>query len=286
MNKNTFFSPKKSININGHLIDLSIPKVMGILNVTPDSFYDGGTYTSEKDILIQAGKLLSEGADFIDIGAVSTRPLAQEIDEEDELQRLLPALKSIKKEFPEAIISVDTYRASIAEKAVEYGAHMINDIGGGTLDTNMFAAIAKLNVPYILMHIQGTPQTMQKEPLYKSVVEDVAYFFSQQINQLKNLGVKDVILDVGFGFGKTLEHNYSLLKHLNYFQLFEMPLLAGISRKGMIYKPLATTPAEALNGTITANTIALLNGASILRVHDVKPAVEAITIVKQVTDAV
>ncbi len=268
------------INCNGNLIDITTPKVMGILNITPDSFYDGGKYKDLDAMLHQTEKMLQEGATFIDIGAYSSRPNAEHIDELKELDRILPLLKALFKEFPQILISIDTFRSKVAKECVESGACMINDISGGTMDSAMFMTIAKLQVPYILMHMQGTPQTMQVNPTYKDVTSDILYYFSKKVSELRALNVNDIILDVGFGFGKTLEHNYELLQKLPLFKSLELPLLAGLSRKSMLYKLLDTTPEKALNATTAANTIALLNGASILRVHDVKEATEAIKIVE------
>mgnify|MGYP000403664340 FL=1 len=268
-----------TINCNGSLIDLSIPKVMGILNITPDSFYDGGKYKNKSEILIQTEKMLSDGATFIDIGAYSSRPGAKHISEEEELQRIIPVVKLLIEKFPGILISVDTFRSKVAKETIEIGAALINDISGGKMDENMFKTIAELQVPYILMHMQGTPQNMQKNPSYKNVTKDLISFFAAQIFELRQLQVKDVIIDVGFGFGKTLVHNYQLLKDLALFKSLDTPVLAGISRKSMLYKPLNSSAQEALNATTSANTIALLNGANILRVHDVKEAVEATKIV-------
>lgn len=259
-------------------LNLSTPAVMGILNITPDSFYDGGKYSDEISILECAEKMLSEGADIIDLGACSTRPGAAGSSVEEELDRLIPALKLVRKKFPEAILSADTFRSKVAWQAVNEGTDMVNDISAGTIDAKMFEIVGNLRVPYVLTHIKGTPQTMQANPQYVNVVSEVKHFIGQKINELKKEGVKQVILDVGFGFGKTLEHNYTLLKHLAEFKEFGLPILAGISRKGMIYKALGTKPKEALNGTTAANTIALMNGANILRVHDVKEAKEAVQI--------
>lgn len=249
---------------------------MGILNATPDSFYDGGQNNSVDTAVQRAGQILQEGGDIIDIGAASTRPGAKEVSVDEELQRLIPVVKAVAAAYPDAIISVDTYRAKVAEEAIAAGAHMVNDISGGTMDSGMFATVAKLKVPYILMHIQGTPQTMQQNPEYVDVVADVLLYLSKKTNELKCLGVTDIIIDPGFGFGKTIEHNYQLLNGLDQLRLLGYPILAGLSRKGMIYKPLGLTPEEALPGTIAANTIALEKGASILRVHDVKEAVQAV----------
>ncbi|MDO6600422.1 dihydropteroate synthase [Tenacibaculum sp. 1_MG-2023] len=272
-----------TINCNGTLIDLSSPKVMGILNITPDSFFDGGKYKNESDILSQTEKMLSEDATFIDIGAYSSRPGAKHISEEEELQRIVPVIELLVKNFPEIIISVDTFRSKVAQETINSGAAIINDISGGKMDDNMFATVAKLQVPYILMHMLGTPKTMQNNPEYKDVTKEVISFFAEQINILHQLKVNDIILDVGFGFGKTIEHNFELLKNLSLFKSLDAPMLAGVSRKSMLYKTLDTTAQEALNATTSANTIALLNGAKILRVHDVKEAVEAVKIVNQIS---
>lgn len=272
-----------TINCNGKLIDLSTPKVMGILNVTPDSFFDGGNFTSDVAILKQTEKMLNEGATFIDVGAYSSRPNAQHISEEEELKRLLHTLELLIKKFPEILISVDTFRSNIAKKSVEVGASIINDISGGTLDNNIFKTIGEINVPYILMHIQGTPQTMQNEPTYNNVTQDVLKYFSEKVLTLKQEKVNDIILDLGFGFGKTIAHNYELLKNLSKFKTLDLPILTGISRKSMLYKLLDTSAKEALNATSVAHTIALLNGTNILRAHDVKEAMECIKIVEQVS---
>ena len=274
-----------TINCKGKLIDFSSPKVMGVLNITPDSFYDGGYYKNEKELLSQTEKMLLEGATFIDIGACSSKPGASHISEEEELQRILPVVTAIIKEFPETIISIDTFRSTIAKETVAIGAALINDISGGTLDEKMFETVAKLQVPYILMHMKGTPQNMQKNPTYGNITTELISFFAEQIFKLHQLNLKDVVIDVGFGFGKTLEHNYQLLKDLSLFKNLDVPVLAGISRKSMLYKPLDISAKEALNATTAANTIALLNGANILRVHDVKEAVEAINIVNLLNQA-
>lgn len=269
-----------SINCNGKLIDLSAPKVMGILNCTPDSFFDGGKYKDSTAIVNQVEKMLDEGATFIDVGAYSSRPGAKHISEEEELNRILPVIKLLKSEFPAILISIDTFRSEVANQCIHHGACIINDISAGDMDANMFPVIAKLQVPYIMMHMQGTPQNMQKKPIYNDVVSDVLYYFSKKIGELHELGLNDIITDVGFGFGKTISHNYQLLKHLALFKKLEAPMLVGMSRKGMLYKPLGITAESALNATTAANTVALLNGASILRVHDVKEAVEAVKIVE------
>jgi dihydropteroate synthase len=252
------------------------PLLMGILNSTPDSFYDGGLYTSEIKWLKKTADMIEAGADIIDIGAYSTRPGAVNISEEEELERLIPVITSVRKHFPEQLISVDSFRASVAEKAVFEGANIINDISGGTIDSAMFATVARLQVPYILMHIKGTPQTMQLSPVYENVVEEVHFYFDERIKLLQELGFFKIIIDPGFGFGKTLEHNFQLFNNLNSFRSFNLPVLAGISRKSMIHKVLNISSKEALNGTTVLNTLALTKGASILRVHDVKEAKEAI----------
>ncbi|MBI2269807.1 MAG: dihydropteroate synthase [Bacteroidetes bacterium] len=254
---------------------------MGILNITPDSFFDGGRYANEKSIIAHVEKMLDEGASIIDIGANSTRPGAMEVSENEELKRLLPVIKNLRKRYDRVIISADTFRSGIARKAIEAGADIINDISGGTMDNNMFATVADIKAPYILMHIQGTPKTMQKDPQYINVVEEVKSFFQKKIQQLNSSGIQQIIIDPGFGFGKTLNYNFALLKNLKEFRSFGYPVLAGLSRKSMINKVLGTLPADALNGTTVLNTLALLNGASILRVHDVKEAVETIKLVRE-----
>lgn len=272
-----------TINCKGTLVDVSSPKVMGILNITPDSFYDGGKYKNASNILQQTEKMLQEGATFIDVGAYSSRPGAQHISEEDELQRIVPVIELLVKKFPEIIISVDTFRANIVKETISAGATIINDISGGNMDKNMFNTVANLQVPYILMHMLGTPQNMQQNPTYENVVIDIAKYFSEKIFKLHQLKLNDIIIDVGFGFGKTIAHNFEILKNLSYFKNLEAPILAGISRKSMLYKTLDITAKEALNATTSANTIALLNGANILRVHDVKEAMEAVKIVTQIS---
>jgi dihydropteroate synthase len=260
------------------------PLVMGILNVTPDSFFDGGRLDSEKALLERAEQMLREEADMLDLGAMSTRPGAMFISEEQERRRLLPAVKSIRREWPQAIISVDTFRADIAREAVEAGADIINDISGGTQDKKMFETIAQLKAPYIMMHMQGTPENMQKNPHYEDVVKEVGMFFSEQLQKLKSLGVHDVILDPGFGFGKTLDHNFQLLHELRYFDMFELPLLVGVSRKSMVNRLLGTKPETALNGTTAVHVLALERGADILRVHDVKEARQAVKVVQKLRE--
>lgn len=271
---------KRSLNLNGNLIYLTDPCVMGILNVTPDSFYDGGSYSTEDLIIKRAGQILVEGGRFIDIGAYSTRPGADEVSTEEEIARLLPAVKTVKKHYPDSLISIDTYRAEVARRVIgECGDCIINDISGGTMDEQMFQTVADLRVPYILMHIQGVPRTMQDHPVYNNLIGDIFHFLSERVMQLHQLGVNDVIIDPGFGFGKTVEHNYELMNHLDAFDIFRLPLLVGISRKSMIFKLLDKTPQESLDGTTALNTIALLGGADILRVHDVAAAVDAVKIV-------
>lgn len=270
-----------TINCKGNLINLSSPKVMGILNITPDSFFDGGHYKNEAEILSQTEKMLSEGATFIDVGAYSSRPGATHVSEEEELQRIVPVINLLVKNFPEIIISVDTFRSKIAEETINSGAAIVNDISGGKMDKNMFETVANLQIPYVLMHMLGTPQNMQKNPIYKDVTQDIISFFAEQIHKLHQLKLNDIIIDVGFGFGKTTTHNFDILKNLSLFKNLDAPILAGISRKSMLYKTLDISAQEALNATTSANTIALLNGANILRVHDVKEALEAIKIVEQ-----
>ncbi|MBC7774331.1 MAG: dihydropteroate synthase [Phycisphaerae bacterium] len=266
-----------SINCKGQLLDLSRPVVMGILNVTPDSFFDGGQYLKETTLLQQAEKMLREGASILDIGGASSRPGAIEVSESEEMRRTLPGIEAILKNFPNTIVSVDTWRANVASAAVQAGASIVNDISAGNLDPKMLETVATLGIPYVLMHMQGTPDNMQKSPDYEDVVTEVLDFFVQKIETLHGLGVKDILLDPGFGFGKTVEHNFSLLKNLHVFQnVLGLPILAGLSRKSMICKPLGIKPAEALNGTTALHMVALQQGSSILRVHDVREAVEVI----------
>ena len=270
------------INANGKLMDLSEPQVMGILNVTPDSFYAGSRGVTNGYILDRCQQILDEGASIIDIGAYSSRPNAQHISAEEEMSRLRTGLELIRKHYPEAIVSVDTFRADIARMCVEeYGVAIINDISAGNMDEQMFSTIARLGVPYIIMHMKGTPQNMQENPQYDHFLKEIFYYFSEKVQKLRDLGAKDIIIDPGFGFGKTIEHNYELMNHLEEFHLFELPILVGISRKSMIYKLLGSNPEEALNGTTALNTIALTKGAHILRVHDVKEAVECVKIVQK-----
>lgn len=267
-----------TINCNGRLIDLNEPKIMGILNTTPNSFYDGGSSQSMDLILDKVEKYLSEGADILDIGGYSTKPAAEEVSEQEEIDRTAPVIEAISTKYPETIISVDTFRGNVAREAVNAGASIINDVSGWELDENMFPAIADLNVPYILMHMKGTPQTMQNEPEYNDVTLEVNEYFAKKIAQLKAAKVKDIILDPGFGFAKTLEHNYELFSKMEALGFGEFPLLVGISRKSMIYKLVDSTPQEALNGTSVLNMVALQKGAKILRVHDIKAAKETLQI--------
>lgn len=276
--QSTVIPKKRTVNCRGKLIDLSTPAVMGILNVTPDSFFDGGRYNEASQLVERAAQHLTEGASILDIGAVSTRPKAAEVSEAEEMERLLPAIRLLHSTYPSAILSADTHRSSVARAAIEAGAAMINDISGGQLDEHMFTTIAELQVPYILMHMQGTPQTMQDAPHYADVTEEVLAFFIERVDALHRLGVHDVIIDPGFGFGKTVEHNYQLLRDLERFRILGVPILCGFSRKSMINKVLGTSPQEALNGTTVLNTAALERGADMLRVHDVKEAAEAVKI--------
>ena len=269
------------INVNGSLLDLSQPRVMGILNVTPDSFYAGRRTQTEVEIARRVKQIVSEGAAIIDIGAYSSRPNADNVSAREEMERLRMGLKILFEIQPDAVVSVDTFRADVARMCVEeYGVAIINDIAAGEMDANMFHTVAALNVPYIMMHMQGTPQSMQQHPHYDNLLKEVFLYFARKVQQLRDLGVKDIILDLGFGFGKTMEHNYELLSHLEEFRIFELPLLVGVSRKSMIYRLLDITPQEALNGTTVLDTICLLKGADILRVHDVKEAVETVRIVQ------
>lgn len=271
-----------TINVKGQLLDLNTPQVMGILNVTPDSFYSGSRMQTEQEITGRVQQIIDEGASIIDIGAYSSRPNAQHISADEEMDRLRTGLGIINRYHPEAIVSVDTFRADVAACCVEeYGVAIVNDISAGEMDSRMFGTVARLGVPYIMMHMQGTPQNMQQAPRYDNLLKEVFIYFAERIQCLRDLGMKDIILDPGFGFGKTLEHNYELMEHLEEFRLFELPLLVGISRKSMIYKLLDSTPQEALNGTVVLNTVALMKGAHILRVHDVREAVETVRIVEK-----
>lgn len=264
------------INCKGNLIDLSTPRIMGILNITPDSFYDGGRHHSEKDILAHAEKMLQDGATFIDLGAYSSRPGAANISEKEELERILPVTRLLTQEFPDALLSIDTFRSAVAEQCIESGAAIINDISGGSLDRKMLPTVARLQVPYILMHMRGTPENMKDLNEYDDLVQDIFFYFSEKITQARELGINDLIADPGFGFSKNIQQNFELMSHLDFFRNLDLPLLAGISRKSLIYKTFGSTPDEALNGTTVLNTVALLKGAHILRVHDVKEAMECV----------
>ena len=275
------------INVGGKLLDLEIPKVMGILNVTPDSFYRGSRYNSDTEIIEAAVKMTEEGADILDVGGYSSRPGAADVPEDEEKRRVLRAINLIRRELPESVLSVDTFRADLAEEAIiGSGAAIINDISGGDADKRMFSVVQKLNVPYIIMHMLGNPRTMQLNPVYDDVVADILKWFGERIYKLQSTGVKDIIIDPGFGFGKTVAHNFELLERLNDFSIAGLPLLVGVSRKSMIWKTLNITASEALNGTTVLNTIALSNGADILRVHDVKEAVQAVKLFAKVKSAV
>lgn len=270
-----------TLNCKGTLIDLSAPKVMGILNITPDSFYDGGKLKDDSSLLGQAETMLKEGAIFLDVGGYSSRPGASDVPVSEEMHRVLPAVELILKEFPEALISVDTFRSEVAQKSVEAGVALVNDISAGLLDEAMIPTVAKLQVPYVMMHMRGTPQTMKTLTDYKNVLTEVLSYFSERIATARALGINDLIADPGFGFAKTIDQNFELLSQLELFKNLNIPLLAGLSRKSMIYKTLNTTPKEALNGTTALNTIALMKGANILRVHDVKEAVECVELVNK-----
>lgn len=271
---------KKTLNIGGKLLDLSIPQVMGILNITPDSFYSGSRVLQLEDAYKKAEKMLSEGANILDLGGHSTRPGADAVSETEEANRVLPVVEMLRKHFPRAIISIDTFRASVARQAIEAGAHIINDIAGGNLDPLMFETVAALQVPYILMHSRGTPQTMKDLNQYDDLVTDVMRELQAKIYELQQLGVKDIVADMGFGFAKNADQNYVLLRELRAFEILNVPLLVGVSRKSMIWRKLNITPDQSLNGTTALNTVALLNGASILRVHDVKEAVETVKLIQ------
>lgn len=270
------------INCKGRLIDLSAPKVMGILNLTPDSFYDGGKYKNPHDILTQVEQMLKDGATFIDVGAYSSRPGAAHISEEEELRRITPVVELLLNKFRDVLLSIDTFRSKVAEECINLGAAMINDISSGSMDNNMIPAVGKLQVPYISMHMQGKPQTMQQNPTYENVVTEVIQYCSGKITEARQHGINDIIIDPGFGFGKTIEHNYDLLSKLELFHSLEVPLLVGVSRKSMIYKVLESDPQHALNGTTALNSIAVFKGAHILRVHDVKEAIECIKLVDKI----
>ncbi len=273
---------KKSLNISGKVISLETPAVMGILNITPDSFYEKSRHHAIKDVLQESEKMISEGALILDIGGYSSRPGADEVSELEEIERVRPVIETISSEIPEAIISVDTFRSEVASVALNSGAHIVNDISGGQLDASMFDLIASWNCPYILMHMKGTPQSMMGLTDYDDLLKDVVTYFSDRVHQLRSKGVKDIVIDPGFGFSKNLEQNYQLLKNLEYLQVLDLPILAGISRKSMIYKKLGITSQEALNGTTVLNSFSLMKGASLLRVHDVKEAVETVKLYKEI----
>ncbi len=273
-----------TINCKGQLIDLTTPKVMGILNVTPNSFYDGGMYKSSSEMLTKVGKMISDGATFIDVGAYSSKPSAEYVSEEEELQRIIPIINLILEYYPEALLSVDTFRSEVAKVCIENGAAMINDISAGNLDDKMMETIAKYNVPYIMMHMRGTPETMQKMTIYEDIVKEILFYFSEKVAKARSYGINDLIIDPGFGFAKTLDQNYEVLQKMELFEILELPLLAGFSRKSMIYKTLQSSAEEALNGTTVLNTVALSKGAKILRVHDVKEAVECVTLLNKINN--
>lgn len=275
---------KMTINCRGKILDFSIPKVMGILNITPDSFYDGGKYLNEEALIKQVEKMLNDGADIVDVGGMSSRPGAEIISAEEEIKRVLPVVQNIIKNFPEAIVSIDTLHSKTADICLKEGVHIINDITGGRYDEQMLTVVAKHKAPFIIMHMQGLPGTMQQNPTYQNVVNEIMDFFAERIAACKEAGILDLILDSGFGFGKTIEHNYTLLRNHQLFSTFHRPMLAGVSRKGMITKLLDIKASEALNGTTVLNTVALMNGASLLRVHDVKEAKEAVRLFSALTD--
>ncbi len=265
-----------TLNCKGHLIELFPPKVMGILNISPDSFYDGGKYKDNKSVVLQTEKMLNEGATFIDVGAYSSRPGANPVSEDEELNRMLPIVEMLVREFPEIILSIDTFRSTVAEKSLQAGAALINDISAGQLDEEMLPTIAEYKIPYIMMHLRGTPRTMQHQTEYSDLVIDILRYFSERVARARSLGIIDIIVDPGFGFAKKLEQNYELLSKLDLFKNLNLPILVGLSRKSMIYKALDTDSENALNGTTALNMVALMKGANILRVHDVKEAMECV----------
>jgi len=282
MAKDTFLNRKTTLNLKGKIVDLTTPAVMGILNLTPDSFYSNSRTSSIEDALVIAEKFLAEGAKYIDIGAYSSRPGAEDISVKEELNRIVPVVDAISSKFPEAFISIDTFRAEVASETVAAGAHIINDISAGDLDENMFETVANLNVPYLIMHMKGTPQNMKQLATYTDISMEIVTYFTKKLEKLRALGIKDIVLDPGFGFAKDLDQNYEVLARLEDLKIFGLPFLVGFSRKSMVYKPLGTNAAEALNGTTILNTLALLKGASILRVHDVREAVDCITLTQKV----
>lgn len=274
-----FLKRKNSIEVGGQTLDFTVPIVMGVVNVTPDSFYDGGKMYKERVLLAAVQKMVDHGAGILDVGAVSTKPGAQFVPTKIELGRLLPAVQAIRKNFPDIPISIDTFRSWVAVRVIdEIGPILVNDISGGSLDSKMFETIGKLKMPYVLSHIKGIPKNMQDNPEYEDIIKEISTFFGEKVKQLNKFGVEDIILDPGFGFGKNLSHNYELLNRLDSFKVFQLPVMVGLSRKSMIWEPLVGSPKTALNGTTAANTLALMGGADILRVHDVKEALEAITI--------
>lgn len=276
MAQDTSFSKKNTLNCKGNLLSLTEPRVMGILNITPDSFYSGSRLSTEKEILNQAEKMIGDGADILDIGGYSTRPGATDISIEEEKDRVIPIIKKLKHQFPDTLLSIDTFRSEVAREAIEGGADIINDVSGGSLDNQMFVTVVELGVPYILMHMRGNPQNMKELAQYDDVVLEVVKELQVKINNLKKLGVADIIVDPGFGFAKTIQHNFRMLKNLQHFRILEVPLLIGLSRKSMVYKSLDIKPEDALNGTTALHMVALINGAQILRVHDVKEARQAV----------
>lgn len=279
--KNTIFSTKTTFNCRGRLLDISSPAVMAIINVTPDSFYDGGKWNSEKELLFHAEQLLKEGAQILDVGGMSSRPGSSVIPESEELNRVIPVIKALNRNFPDTIISIDTWRTKVLMEAADAGASIANDISGGTLDAEYWKVVAQYKLPYVLMHMQGSPDTMQANPSYQDVVREVFEWFKMKIIQLNQLGIHDIILDPGFGFGKTVQHNFQLLNQLHVFRLFGLPILSGLSRKSMICRVLKISAEQALNGTTALNTVALMNGTSLLRVHDVKEAKETIQLIQE-----
>jgi dihydropteroate synthase len=280
MQQSKIFSVNKTLNVAGRLIDLRQPRVMGILNITPDSFYKDSRFNAD-NVLDQVEQMLKEGADFLDVGGYSSRPNAVDIPVEEELKRVIPVVKAIKHVYPDAIVSVDTFRSAVARQSIEAGADLINDISAGILDDKMFAVVGQAGVPYIMMHMRGTPQTMRALTEYENLLKEMVDYFHQRVFLARQAGIKDFILDPGFGFAKTAQQNFQLLHHLKHFDMLELPMLAGISRKSMIWNTLGIEPTDALNGTTALNMMALMNGASILRVHDVKPAIECIKLYQQ-----
>jgi len=277
------FSKNLSLNLDGKIMNLSTPRVMGIINATPDSFYDGSRVSEPALALEKAREMINQGADILDVGAVSSRPGSQEISETEELERLSPVLEAIREDFPDFPVSVDTWRAGVARTVRErFGIQLINDISAGSFDPDMFPTMAKLEIPYIIMHMQGSPANMQDDPAYENLVDELLQFFAERVYKLRKLGLNDIVIDPGFGFGKTLEQNYKLLGQLDSFRMLELPLMAGISRKSMIYKLLDSEPDDALNGTTAAHMALLLKGARLLRVHDVQAAVETVKIFQQI----